>query len=264
MRAGPRATESSDFLLRAVGLAAGHGSHVVLRGVNLTLRPGEFWFFLGTNASGKSTLLNTLIGVLPELGGAVEWGDRLGRDAIGYVPQRCDLAPNLPTTAGEFVSLGLVGIDVSRAQREERVAEALARVGLGGLERRSYWSMSGGQRQRVLVARALARRPRLLCVDEPLNNLDLVSERALLALLARQNREEGLTIVFVTHDVSVAAHFATHVGLVHGDRVDAGLRAEVLQADRLERAYGAPVTIVPLAGLHAPPLRAAGSTGAAP
>jgi manganese/iron transport system ATP-binding protein len=239
-----------------VELAAGHGRKSVLRGVNVTIRPGEFWFFLGTNAAGKSTLLNTMLGVLPLQGGTVEMGEHLGRDAIGYVPQRCDLAPNLPTTAHEFVSLGLVGIDVARAERDARVSDALQKVGLGGLDAKSYWSMSGGQRQRVLVARALARRPRLLCVDEPMNNLDLVTERSLLKLFARQVRDEGLTVIFVTHNVSVAAHFASHIALVNGSGAEVGTNEEILQADRLERAYGAPVAIVPLVGMepfrHAP------------
>ena len=227
------------FLLRATGLAAGYGRASVLRDVDLTIRPGEFWFFLGTNATGKSTLLNTLLGVLEPLAGGVEMGGGLARESIGYVPQRCDLAPNLPTTASEFVGLGLVGLDVARGEREARVRDALAAVGLGGLDAKSYWSMSGGQRQRVLVARALARRPRLLCVDEPMNNLDLVTERRLLELFARQNRDEGLAVVFVTHDVAIAQRFATHVALVGGDgRIDVGTRDEVLDPAHLERAYG--------------------------
>ena len=241
---------SSPFILRTVELAAGHGHKSVLRGVNLTIRPGEFWFFLGTNAAGKSTLLNTMLGVLPLQGGTVEMGEDLGRDAIGYVPQRCDLAPNLPTTAHEFVSLGLVGIDAPRGERDGRVTDALQRVGLGGLDAKSYWSMSGGQRQRVLVARALARRPRLLCVDEPMNNLDLVTERSLLRLFARQVRDEGVTVIFVTHNVSVAAHFASHIALVNGSGADVGTNEQILQPGRLERAYGAPVTIVPLVGME--------------
>ena len=168
--------------------------------------------------------------------------------AVGYVPQRGDLAPNLPTTAREFVGLGLVGIDLPRAQRDERVRHALEQVGLGGLERKSYWSMSGGQRQRVLGARALARRPRLLAVDEPLNNLDLVTVRALLDLLERQNREDGLTVVFVTHDVSIAVRYATHVVLVHDGGADVGSREEMLRPALLERAYGAPLAVASLAG----------------
>jgi len=242
--------DASRFILKTVDLAAGHGRKSVLRGVNLTIRPGEFWFFLGTNAAGKSTLLNTMLGVLEPQGGTIVMGDHVGRDAIGYVPQRCDLAPNLPTTAHEFVSLGLVGIDVPRAERDARVTDALEKVGLGGLDAKSYWAMSGGQRQRVLVARALARRPRLLCVDEPMNNLDLVTERSLLRFFASQVRDEGLTVIFVTHNVSVAAHFASHIALVNGSSADVGTNEEILRPDLLERAYGAPVAIVPLVGME--------------
>lgn len=242
--------DSDRFILRAVDLDCGYGRRTVLRGVNLTIRPGEFWFFLGTNGAGKSTLLNTLLGGLERQGGAVESGPGLGRDAIGYVPQRCDLAPNLPTTAHEFVSLGLVGVDVARAERDARVTAALAQVGLGGLDAKSYWSMSGGQRQRALVARALARRPRLLCVDEPMNNLDLVTERSLLRFFAQQVRDAGLTVIFVTHNVSVASHFASHVALVGSSGAEIGSNESILRPDLLQRAYGAPVAIVPLVGME--------------
>jgi ABC-type Mn2+/Zn2+ transport system ATPase subunit len=122
--------------------------------------------------------------------------------------------------------------------------------------------MSGGQRQRVLVARALARRPRLLCVDEPLNNLDLPTERALLNLFARR-REAGTAIVFVTHNVSIAAHLATHVALVRDGGAEVGPAAEILRPDRLERAYGGPVAIVPIPGLAATPAGAASAAEAA-
>jgi len=231
-------TRDDPILLRARGLAAGHGRRVVLRGVDLEVRAGEFWFFLGANAQGKSTLLHTLLGVLPPLHGTIERG--VPRSAIGFVPQRCDLAANLPTTPREFVSLGLTGLGLDRDERDRRVHAVLEQVGLGGRERDSYWSLSGGQRQRALVARALARRPCLLCVDEPMNNLDLVTERALLDLLVRRNRDEGLTIVYVTHDVGVADSFATHCALAHAGRVDAGPRGAILEPVRLEVPDGAP------------------------
>lgn len=225
--------------MRASGLDAGHGRRVVLRGVDLDVRAGDRLFLLGANASGKSTLLHTLLRVLPPLRGTVEWGDGLARAEIGYVPQRCELVANLPTTAHELVSLGLVGVDVSRAGREERVRDALAQVGLAGLERAGWASLSGGQRQRVLVARALARRPRLLAVDEPMNNLDVESQRALLDLLEREHRDAGLTLLFVTHDAALAERFATHVARVGDGGVQAGTRDELLSARRPAGTRGA-------------------------
>jgi zinc transport system ATP-binding protein len=239
-----------DLLLSCRDLVAGHGRTAVLRDVSLEVRAGDAWFVLGTNATGKSTLLATLLGVLPRLGGGAGFGPDVGCRDLGYVPQRCELAKNLPTTAHELVSLGLVGLRLSRTERERRIAEALDQVGLLPLLHRSYWSMSGGQRQRVIVARALARRPRLLCVDEPMSHLDLVTERALLELLARRNREEGLALVWVTHDVAIAAALATHVALVHHGGVECGPADELLDAARLERAYGAPVPVHPVRGFE--------------
>lgn len=249
-----------EMLLACRDLTAGHGRTAVLRDVALQVRAGEFWFVLGTNATGKSTLLATLLRILPPLRGVAGFGPGVGCAELGYVPQRCELAKNLPTSAHELVSLGLVGLDLTRAEREERVAEALEQVGLLPQLHQSYWSMSGGQRQRVIVARALARRPRLLCVDEPMSHLDLVTERALLELFARRNREEGLAVVYVSHDVGVAAALASHVALVHHGRVEAGPADELLEPAKLEEAYGAPVPLVPIPGFERrrPRLAAAG------
>lgn len=235
--------------LRCRDLVAGHGRKVVLRGVTLDVRAGESWFVLGTNATGKSTLLATLLEILPPLGGEGGLGPAMTRADLGYVPQRADLVKNLPTTPHELVLLGLVGLRLSRAAREERIAEALEQVGLSRALHDDHGSLSGGQRQRVLLARALARRPRLLCVDEPLNQLDLVTERAVLELLARRQRDESRALVYVTHQVSIAAHLATHVALVHHGGVEAGPVEELLTPARLERAYGAPVPIVAYPGL---------------
>src|SRR5688572_2742030 len=209
-------------LLRCRDLVAGYGRNVVLRGVTLAVRAGESWFVIGTNATGKSTLLATLLGILPPLGGEAGLGPATTRADLDFVPQRADLVKNLPTTPHELVLLGLVGLRLSRAEREERIAEALDQVGMASALHADYWSLSGGQRQRVLLARALARRPRLLCVDEPMNQLDLVTERALLELLARRQRDAGLALVYVTHQVAIAAHLATHVALVHHGGVEAG------------------------------------------
>ncbi|MSR47249.1 MAG: ABC transporter ATP-binding protein [Planctomycetes bacterium] len=227
-------------ILSCRDLVAGHGRNAVLRDVSLQVRAGEFWFLLGTNATGKSTLLLTLLGVLDPLGGVAQYGPGVSADVLGYVPQCCELVLHLPTTPHELVALGLVGQRLTRAQREERVEAALEQVGLHGQLHQSYGSLSGGQRQRVIVARALARRPLLLCVDEPMNHLDLVTERALLELFARRNREDGLAIVYVSHDVAVAAALATHVALLHHGQVEAGPADRLLDAARLERAYGVP------------------------
>jgi ABC-type Mn2+/Zn2+ transport system ATPase subunit len=155
------------------------------------------------------------------------------------VPQRCDLNPTLPTTVREFVSLGLVGLSLTPGERRARLEVALGHVGLATLIDHSYWALSGGQRQRALLARALIREPRILILDEPTVGLDPTSQEAFLQLLVSWNRDQALTILYVTHDVSIAERYATHAALFAGGRVIAGPRATVLTPAHLERIYGA-------------------------
>lgn len=216
-----------------------YGSHLVLRDVNLRVERGQFWFVLGPNGEGKTTLLRALLGLLKPTSGRLEWRepDRL-HERTGFVPQRCDLNPSFPTTVREFVMLGLTGLRTDRAERPARLWEALKKVDLQFLERKDYWALSGGQRQRALLARALIRRPELLILDEPTNGLDLTAEHELLQALARLNHDEGLTIVLVTHDLPLAARYAGHLALVHEGRVESGPRERMLDAEALRRCYG--------------------------
>jgi ABC-type Mn2+/Zn2+ transport system ATPase subunit len=228
-----------DVILHAEGLSLGYAGHRVLNDVSLVVRRGELWVFLGGNGQGKTSFLHAVLGLLPPLAGTLALhSDVARREHIGFVPQRCDLNPTLPTTVREFVSLGLVGMRLSTAERATRLSWALGHVGLESLIDQGYWALSGGQRQRALLARALIRRPQLLLLDEPTSGLDPASEDALLHLLTGWNRDEGRTILFVTHDVSVAERHATHVALFMEGRVIAGPRAAVLTRANLERIYG--------------------------
>jgi ABC-type Mn2+/Zn2+ transport system ATPase subunit len=233
-----------ETLIRASGLALGYGRGVVLDGVSLDIRSERFWFLVGPNGSGKTTLLRAILGGLRPLRGELWRSPELAApERIGFVPQRCDLNPALPTTVREFVLLGLVNSRVPRAEARGRLAAALREVGLEGMEGRDYWSLSGGQRQRALLARALIRRPSLLVLDEPTNGLDLASEHAVLGLLERLNRVERRTILFVTHDLPLASRHASDVALLHDGTLEAGPRDEVLTEERLKRAYGLSVRI---------------------
>ena len=143
------------LLLEATGLQLGYGGRVVLERVDLQVRSGEFWFLIGPNGQGKTTLLLGMLGRLRPAGGSlVRYGDFSRPDRIGFVPQQCSTNPTLHTTVREFVQLGLVGIHTGRAEQADRLTWALEAVGLGGMEPRDFWSLSGGQRQRALVARA--------------------------------------------------------------------------------------------------------------
>ncbi len=236
--------EDTDAVLKTTGLSLAYGRRIVLEDVNLEVRQGEFCFFLGPNGSGKTTLIRAMLGVLrPRAGRLWLHPDHASRERIGFVPQRCDINPTLPTTVREFVLLGLVGIPAERRDRGERLSWALDKVGLGGLEERGYWSISGGQRQRALVARALVRRPGLLILDEPTNGLDLSAEDAFLRFLAELNVKERITVIFVTHDVAIAARYATQLALFHSGTLEFGPRDDMLKPAALERAYGVGVEV---------------------
>jgi ABC-type Mn2+/Zn2+ transport system ATPase subunit len=231
-------------LLQATDLALGYGRHLVLQRVNLVVHAGEFWVFLGPNGEGKTTLLRAILGLLTPQAGRLWLDPELGRrERLGFVPQRCDLNPTLPTTVREFTLLGLVGVRTSRRERRERLAWALEQVGLAGLAERDYRSLSGGQRQRALVARALVRQPSVLILDEPTNGLDLAAADAFLRCLVDLRRTAPLTILFVTHNVGIAARYATHVALFHAGRVVAGERRAILNAQALARTYGVGIDI---------------------
>lgn len=228
-----------DRLLVAEGLGLGYGGRTVVGGIDLVVNRGDFWFLLGPNGAGKSTFAKAVLGFLVPLAGRLrlEGGRRRG-ESIGFVPQHCALLPTLSTTLHEFVDLGFASLRVPRPEREERVAWAIEAVGLAGREGHDVHDLSGGQRQRAMVARALVRRPQLLVLDEPTSNLDPASQEALLVVLARLHRETGLTLLFVCHDVAVAARYASHVAFFHDGVVEAGERTLLMQPGVLPRVYG--------------------------
>jgi len=204
-----------------------------LRGVTLSIDRGEYVAVMGASGSGKSTLMN-ILGCLdtPTRGtyhlDGQEIG-RLGSDAlaeirnrkIGFVFQSFNLIPR--TSALENVQLPLFYRNLSLREQRAQAAEALARVGLG--ERLSHYpsQLSGGQQQRVAIARALVSSPAILLADEPTGNLDTESSREIMEVLNGLNRNEGITIILVTHEHDVAAYAAREIdvkdGRIVGDRL---------------------------------------------
>ncbi len=230
---------SPDSVLRVSNVVLGHGKAVVLRDIQLEILPGELWFFIGPNGSGKTTFLGAILGIHRITSGVITLAPELAsRQMVGFVPQRCDAKATLPQTVREFVDLGLTRAGISAAERRENIAWALEMTGISDLAERDYWSVSGGQRQRALIARGLARRPSLLILDEPTSGLDIAAEESLVRLVVSLNRDLGITVVFVTHVLALALRHATHVALFHQGRITCGKRDGVLIPELLREAYG--------------------------
>jgi putative ABC transport system ATP-binding protein len=203
-----------------------------LRGLSLTIKPGEFVAIMGSSGSGKSTLMN-ILGCLdqPTKGhyrlNSLEVEklrpDQLAdirNQQIGFVFQNFNLIAR--TSALENVQLPLFYRRLSLKEQRARAASALERVGLSGREHHFSTQLSGGQQQRVAIARALITSPSLLLADEPTGNLDTQSSREIMAIMEKLNRE-GLTIILVTHEADIAAYANREImmqdGRILSDRV---------------------------------------------
>jgi putative ABC transport system ATP-binding protein len=222
-----------DTVVRAVGLTRrykmGDAFVDALRGVDLTVARGEFVALVGPSGSGKSTVLN-LIGGLDrptsgqvwingtELSGSDERTlTRHRRQHVGFVFQSFNLLPRL--TAEENVALPLMFGGIPEQERRARARALLERVGLGPRLTHCPTQLSGGEQQRVAIARALVGQPVLLLADEPTGNLDTVIGAEIMSLLKELNREEGLTLLVVTHDPEIAA-FADRVVKLRDGQVE--------------------------------------------
>jgi putative ABC transport system ATP-binding protein len=202
-------------VLAAHAVTKSFGATPALRGAELSVAAGEVLAIMGPSGSGKSTLLHCLAGILrPDAGEVVFDGRRLDtlsenartllrRDRFGFVFQFGQLVPELPVLENVMLPL-LLSRTPRRAARDAATA-LLDRLGLAGLHRRRPGELSGGQAQRVAVARALVTRPAVVFADEPTGSLDSLSGEAVMDLLLASAREQGATVVLVTHEARVAA-----------------------------------------------------------
>jgi len=208
-----------------------------LRGLSLVINEGEFVAIMGSSGSGKSTLMN-IIGCLDQPTGGhyrlngVEVSqlrsDQLAdirNRQIGFVFQSFNLIPR--TSALENAQLPLLYRGLSLKEQRGQAAAALGRVGLHGREHHYPTQLSGGQQQRVAIARALVTAPSILLADEPTGNLDTKSSQEIMGILEKLNRDEGITIILVTHESEIASYASREVVIKDGQVLD----------DRLTKAH---------------------------
>jgi zinc/manganese transport system ATP-binding protein len=229
------------------------GGRPILDGVTFSLEPGEFAGLIGANGSGKTTLLRVLLGLQhPSSGTAALGGAVRRRRAVGYVPQKVVLDPDLPMRARDLVSLGVdghrFGVPLPNRARRARVEELLAAVGAEPFADARVGRLSGGEQQRVLIAHALAGRPEVLILDEPLANLDLRAGNEVVALLHRVARDGGVTVLLSAHEINPLVGVMDRVIYLAAGRAVSGTVADVVRSDVLSALYGYHVDVVRVHG----------------
>ena len=201
-----------------------------IKAINLTLKRNELVYMVGPNASGKTTLLETINGLLPPFKGKVSvfgldmqnHGRRV-RCKIGYVPQDFMVKPGEPYTALDVVSMGLYGqigfLHQPKEKDMKKALEAMKLLGVEELVNRPMGKLSGGQQQKVMLARAIAKNPKILLLDEPFSNLDPDSRGKIPSLITRLHEEQDLTTLIVTHDIHHMIDQCNRVVVISNGRI---------------------------------------------
>jgi len=220
-------------MLEEVGIVAGEVT--ILDGISLTIAPGAPTVLIGPNGSGKTTLLRAAMGLIPVTRGRITWG---GQEASP--PDRRAILFQRPVmlrrSAAGNIGYALAAAGVPRADRSARTAELIVMVGLQGLARRPARRLSGGEQQRLALARALARSPALLFLDEPTQNLDPAATKAIEDIV-RTVAARGVKVVMSTHDLGEAKRLAGDIVLLHRGRlIEQGPAREFFTNPRTEEA----------------------------
>lgn len=234
------------------------GSHLVWDRLDLHVEPGEFLVVLGPNGSGKTSLLRVLLGMQPLSAGSARIGGqpvRRGSARLGYVPQQRPFDPQLPLRGRDLVRLGMhghrwgvAGPPWRWAERERRVAAALAAVGATGYAGMPVGRLSGGEQQRLRVAQAVVGDPDVLLCDEPLLSLDLAHQRTVARLIDARRRDHGTTVLFVTHDINPVLPMADRVLYLVDGRFRIGTPDQVMTSATLSELYRTEVDVLRVRG----------------
>ncbi len=228
-------------LISCRDVAMTYENTVALRNLTFDVESGDYLCILGENGSGKSTLIKGLLGLKAPTRGTITFGDGLRQNEIGYLPQQTQIQREFPACVSEVVLSGCLnrgGLPFYTRADRERARENMEKLELSGLSRRSYRELSGGQQQRVLLARALCATRKLLLLDEPVSGLDPVAAAHMYRLLEQLNRNEGITVVMVSHDVRGALESANRILHLHTEMLYFGPAEDYFRTELGRRFLG--------------------------
>jgi zinc transport system ATP-binding protein len=222
------------------------GGLPILRGVNLRVAPGQLVALIGPNGSGKTTLLRALLGLQKPQSGEIRlFGEpdlRAALGRVGYVPQRVDLERSFILSVREFLALRLRATRhwfwLPKRRTDDLIRASLAGIGVEVLLDKPLAHLSGGQLQRVLIAFSLLHNPELLLLDEPTAGVDAPGEETFYDLIAGIQARHRMTVVLVSHDLSMVCRYAHRIYALNGVICCEGTPEEVMNADSLKEAFG--------------------------
>ena len=242
-----------ESLISATDLTAGYAEKVLWRNATFTVNRGEFVGLLGSNGAGKTTLFRLLLGLSRPLSGELHvFGrePRRGNPRIGYVPQRRPIDNEMRVEALELVRLGLsgmrwgMGMPAVAHHEREAAYQALVLVDAADLAHRPLGQLSGGELQRVFLAQALAGKPDLLLLDEPLANLDIRRETELVQLVSKVAQAEDVAVLLIAHDINPLLPVVDRIMYVANGKVATGKVNDIVTTEALSALYGAPVEVL--------------------
>ena len=206
-------------VLSCRGVCLGYEGRTVAENISFDIEQGDYVCITGENGSGKSTLIKAILGLLPQRSGTIQTGDGIKRTEIGYLPQQTQIQRDFPASVWEIVLSGCqsrAGMRPFYSKEEKRTAEEnIEKMNLTALKKRCYRELSGGQQQRVLLARALCAARKMILLDEPVAALDPIASAEMYELIEKINKEDKITVIMVSHDVSAAVKYADkllHIG----------------------------------------------------
>ncbi len=221
-------------ILKCTDLTLGYEGTAVVSNLNFEINSGDYLCIVGENGSGKSTLMKTLLGLQSPISGKIETGDGLKRNEIGYLPQQTVVQRDFPASVWEIVLSGNLSSGGFKPfytkEEKERAKENIRKMGIEDLTKRCYRELSGGQQQRVLLARALCATKKLLLLDEPVSGLDPKVTAEMYSLIKGLN-EQGITVIMISHDISAAVKYASHILHISHD-IFFGTKEEYLLSDK--------------------------------
>jgi iron complex transport system ATP-binding protein len=247
-------SDKTSVLLSVHGLTVSYAAHTVLRDVSFEVARGDLVVVLGPNGAGKTTLLRTIAKVVsPKVGTVLLDGRDIAKLPVGQLMKTLSVVPQSEGSVFSFTVQDIVAMGrtphlpplAPLSQRDwQIIREAMEATDVWELRDRLFTELSGGEQRRVLIAKALAQEPQLLLLDEPTANLDLHYQLEVVELIQRLNRERGITVLAVLHDLNLAAMLGYRFILMHRGRIYAlGNADEVLTPQNIQQVYGVPVVV---------------------